>query len=61
MVISHFLKIEILIFKKISSTLPLLRDIIKGAHCPETQTTEGDFACLAPANMSVKKNWKSAY
>ena len=39
----------------ISSTLPLLRDIIEGTHCPETQVIEGDFACLAATNMPAKK------
>lgn len=39
----------------ISSTLPLLRDIIAGTHCPEAQAIDGDFACLVPTNMPVEK------
>lgn len=39
----------------ISSTLPLLRDIIKGTHCTETQATEGDFCLSGPRKHVCQK------
>lgn len=39
----------------ISSTLTLLRDIIKGTHCTETQATEGDFCLSGPHKHVCQK------